>query len=316
MGMRTLTVIALIASFALSACSASAGLTATAPQASATTEPAAAATPKPTASPAPTASAPTTKPTASPAAHASGVTLLAYGCGNEVNCDNLPPGTYETSGTWAFLRGLTVSLPAGWSSGEQDAGEFELHQASDINSGSEIYFWHDVVAWVDGAPRPELGTTADALADYLLSDARLNASEGPHRTFTVRSPETLIPAGTVEARSISVILSDSAATEPGGSFADCPADACVGFLTDQLHWGGGQAALTRGDSGCQPECAQAMRLYIASIGPENRPDLRAHNFVVALSTYGTDPLVALRDWETKVEPIVDNILLPYVIVDN
>jgi hypothetical protein len=233
-----------------------------------------------------------------------------------MRCNDMPPGIYETSGTWGFLRGLTVTLPVGWSSGEQDAGEFELHQASDVNAGSEIYFWRDVVAWVDGAARPELGTSADALADYLLSDSRLIVAEGADRTFRVRSPESLEDAGTVQARSFSVILSESARTEPNGAFFDCPADACVGFLTDLLHWHGGQAALTRGDSGCDPECSQAMRLYILSIGPENHPELRAHTLVVALSTYGTDPLSTLSAWEAQVELIVDSVLVPYIIVDN
>jgi len=260
---------------------------------------------------------PTAQATTTPFAHVPGITLLDTGCQSDVaRCIDMPAGTYETSGTWAFLRGLRVTLPPGWSSGEQDAGEFELHQASDVNAGSEIYFWHDVVPWVDGAARPELATSAESLADYLLSDSRLVVAEGAGRTFTVGSPESLQDAGTVQARSFSVILSDSARTEPNGAFFDCPADACVGFLTDLLHWDGGQAALTRGDSGCDPECSQAMRLFILSIGPQNHPELRAHTLVVALSTYGTDPLAALSAWEAHTDQIVDSVRVPFIIVDN
>ena len=286
----------------------------------ATVTPSASATPSVAVQPVATSPQPLATPSArasaTPAVHAGGVTLLEQPCSAGVaRCEYLAAGTYETSGTWAFLRGLTVTLPAGWSSGEQGAGEFELHPASP-SAGSGIYFWRDVVAWADGAPRPELGTTADALADYLLGDSRLIVSEGPSRIFTVRSPDNLTLAGSVQARSFSVILSDSAATEPGGFFSDCPAEACVGILTDQLHWNGGQAALTRGDLGCQPECSQAWRLYLASIGPENRPDLRSHTLVVAVSTYGTDPLQALSGWEEQVEPIIDSVLVPFIIVDN
>ncbi len=279
--------------------------------------PRATSTAVPDASDARPSAVPSATSTPTTVAHDPAVTLLEAGCQEGLaRCQDLAPGTYETAGTWAFLRGLTVTLPAAWSSLEQDAGEFELHMATDVNAADEIYFWHDLVAWVDGAPRPALGTSSNELADYLLSDPRLIVSEGPSRTFKVRSPENLLPAGTVDARSFSVILSDAAQTEPDGIYYDCPADACVGFLTDLLHWDGGQAGLTRGDSGCQPECSQAMRLYLADIGPENRPVLRSHTLVVAVSTYGTDPLQALSEWEAEVEPIVESVRVPFIIVDN
>jgi hypothetical protein len=246
-----------------------------------------------------------------------GITLLDTGCQSDVaRCIDMPAGTYETSGTWAFLRGLRVTLPPGWSSGEQDAGEFELHQPRTSTPGARST---SGTTWSHGwtAPRgPSSLTSAESLADYLLSDSRLVVAEGAGRTFTVGSPESLQDAGTVQARSFSVILSDSARTEPNGAFFDCPADACVGFLTDLLHWDGGQAALTRGDSGCDPECSQAMRLFILSIGPRNHPELRAHTLVVALSTYGTDPLAALSAWEAHTDQIVDSVRVPFIIVDN
>ena len=161
----------LIAAFAISACEGAA---------------------EPTSSlPPPSAVAPTLPPaTATDLAPADGVIQLDQGCQPGIaRCEDLPAGTYETSGTWALLRGLTLTLPAGWSSAEQDAGEFQLHQATDQAQVSEIYFWVDVVAWVDGKARPELGTTADEFADYLLGDSRLIVSEGPNRTFGVRRPD-------------------------------------------------------------------------------------------------------------------------------
>jgi hypothetical protein len=109
-----------------------------------------------------------------------------------------------------------------------------------------------------------------------------------------------------------VILSDSARTEPNGAFFDCPADACVGFLTDLLHWDGGQAALTRGDSGCDPECSQAMRLFILSIGPQNHPELRAHTLVVALHVR-TVPLRRYSAGEAQLPiRIVDSVRVPFI----
>jgi hypothetical protein len=221
-------------------------------------------------------------------------------------------GTYETSGTRAFLRGLTVTLPAGWSSYEQDAGEFELHKAPDVDAGNQILFWRDLVASDDGAPRPEVGASVDELARYLLADPRLIVSESANRAFRLRGPDSLASAGTVQARSFTIILSDTAETDPDGYFFDCPAEACVGFLTDPEHWDGGSVALTRTDSGCPPDCSQAIRLNIASIGGELHP----HTFVLAVSTYGRDPLVSLAEWEAEVEPIVDSVLVPYIVVDN
>ena len=254
--MRPLKVTALIVSFAISACSASAGPTPSGPQATAL--PTATATASAVATQAPPTSTSTTNPTPSPIGHAAGVTPLEHGCGADVaRCINMPGATYETSGTWAFLRGLTVTLPTGWSSAEQDAGEFELHQATDRDQISEIYFWRDVVAWVDGAPKPELGTTPDALAAYLLSDPRITVVEGPSRTFNVRGPDSLSPTSTVQARSFSVIVSKSAVTAPG-TFGDCPEEACIGILSDVDHWDGGASSLTRNH--CKPGVAALHRL--------------------------------------------------------
>jgi hypothetical protein len=235
--------------------------------------------------------------------------LLEHGCRAGVDrCENLAAGTYETSGTWAFLRGLTVTLPAGWSSFEQDAGEFELHQATDANGMSQIYFWRDLVAWVDGTPKPELGTTVDELAEYLLSDSRITVVEGPGRTFNVRGPDNVMVADTVLARSFSVIVSASATTAPG-TFSDCPDEACIGILSDVAHWDGGAGSLTRGnDEGM----SQALRLYVASMGR----DLYPHMLVIALSTFAADPLQGLAAWEAQVEPIIDSVLVPYIVVDN
>ncbi|MEO6350376.1 MAG: hypothetical protein ABIP53_06970 [Candidatus Limnocylindrales bacterium] len=254
------------------------------------------------------------RPTASPIASespepsAGGVTLLDYGCrANVARCQDMAAGTYETSGTWAFLRGLTVTLPQGWSSFGQAAGAFELHLATDVGQANQIYFWRDLVPWVDGSAKPELGTTADALADYLLSDRRISVVEGPRRTFNVRELDTVRVADTIEARSFSVIVSDSAETAPG-TFGDCPDEACIGIFDDVAHWDG-TVSLTRGnDQGA----SQALRVYIASIGYPTHP----HTLFVVLSTFGVDPLEALAAWEVQVEPIIARVLVTPIVVDN
>lgn len=219
-------------------------------------------------------------------------------------------GTYETSGTWAFLRGLTLTLPAGWSIEEQDAGEFRLTDAHD--QPRAIYFWRDLVAWVDGAPRPDLGTSADEFADYLLGDARLTVVEVPGRTFRVRGPDSLAADGSVQARSFSVIVSASAKSDADFS-GDCSGGACVNLFIDPVHWPRA-ANLGRNIAGPVPDCpcSQAWRLYVASVGREPHP----HMFVVAVEAVGPDPLQTLSAWEAQVDPIIASVLVPYIIVDN
>jgi hypothetical protein len=248
-----------------------------------------------------------------PTPQAGGVTMLEVGCTNDLaRCQDMAAGTYETSGTSAFLPGLTVTLPQGWSSAEQDAGEFMLHQASDAEQANAIFFWRDLVPWVDGAARPELGTSADEFADYLLGDARLAVVEGPTRTFRVRGPDSLETVGAVTARSLSVIVSDSAQTDPDLA-SDCPAGTCVNLFIDPDHWPG-PANLGRNidapAAGCP--CGQAWRLYVASIGGE--PD--SHMFVVAVETVGPNPLRALSEWEAEVDPIIASVLVPSIVVNN
>jgi Tol biopolymer transport system component len=243
----------------------------------------------------------------------SDVIQLEYGCEPGLaRCEHMPAGTYETSGQWAFLPGLTVTLPADWSSAEQDAGEFELSQASDADRVSEIYFWSDVVPFADGRVRPDLGRSADELAEFLLGDDRLTVSEGPTRTFGVRGPDDSNPGSSVKARSFSVVVSDSAPNEPELS-PDCPAEACINLLTDTDHWSG-QFELLRDMPAEFPNCpcSQAVRFYIADIGSDQDP----HTLVIALSTFGLDALESLSDWETQVEPIIATVLVPYVVVNN
>ena len=39
-------------------------------------------------------------------------------------------------------------------------------------------------------------------------------------------------------------------------------------------------------------------------------------FVVAIETVGPDPLQALSAWEAQVEPIIESVLLPEVVINN
>ena len=56
-----------------------------------------------------------------------------------------------------------------------------------------------------------------------------------------------------------------------------------------------------------------MHLYFGSIGYELHP----HTLVVALSVFGEqDPLRAMVDLQAEVQPVLDSIVVPYIIIDN
>jgi hypothetical protein len=312
--MRRLLAATLVAAFAIAACSGTAAPTSTPSQPDSSQPPRTAiATAPPSTVAAAAPATPSAVPTVTAVKPADGVVFLDGGCtGTLARCQNMAAGTYETSGRFPFLPGLTLTLPAGWSSPEQDAGEFMLHQASDPDQANAIFFWSDLVPWVDGAARPELGTTANEFADYLLGDKRLAVVEGPSRMFSVREPASLAISGSVQARSLGVMVSPSAASD--AELSDCPGGAtCVNIFIDPDHWPR-PANLNRNIdapvAGCP--CSQVWRLYVASIGSELDP----HMFVVAIETVGPDPLEALSAWEAQVEPIIESVLLPQVVINN
>ncbi len=186
-----------------------------------------------------------------------------------------------------------------------------LHRASDPDQVNAIFFWRDLVPWVNGAPRPDLGTSADEFADHLLGDARLTVVEGPSRTFGVRGPDSPIVVDTITARSVSVIVSNSAQSDAELA-SNCPG-ACVNLFIDTNHWPH-PANLGRNIdapvAGCP--CSQVWRLYIASVGG----DLDPHMLVVAVETVGPDPMAALSEWETQVEPIIASVVVPHEVINN
>jgi hypothetical protein len=278
----------------------------------------------PTGSASPPADGPSLVPTPSPGDAAR---PLMYGCEPGLDrCEGLAPGTYVTAGQYAFLTGLTVTVTEGWSSAEQDAGEFELHRQEDVERYRGLAFWRDMVPWVDGRPAPQLGTTADELVAYLLADPRLDVVEGEARTFDRYGPDGSID-GSVTARTVTVMLAADAPKE----VAECPGNACADFLGDPYHWGTDHGVgILRGfvpteseledliaagilveGSGCP--CGNVFKLYIAQLGSQNV-------VIASVGTFGPeDPAAlaeALADWEREVEPILASTILPWQVVAN
>ena len=246
--------------------------------------PAAAPTTLVTASPAP-ASLGSLDPSAGATSPAAGVTPLRTGC----DPCNLAAGTYETSGQWAFLPGLQVTVPTGWFSDEQDAGEFNLHPVGQPDDS--VFFWKDLSATANdlpGTPLAGVSGTATGLVSWLTSNSDFNVTK-PRPTMIGQVPMVMVD----------VRVSISAMT-PKSADSDCPADPCVGFLRDMKHWDG-PFAIARGD---------IARLYFGMIGPAS--DL--HAFVVEIEGRGFD-MPALDVFTERVGPILDSVVIPAVIVD-
>lgn len=211
---------------------------------------------------------------------------LLGGCSHDNPC-TLEAGTYETSGRWAFLRGLRVTVPAGWFSEEQDAGEFNLHPLDQPDA--VLFFSKDIVATANdlpGTPLAGVSGTAQGFTSWLTSNPDL----------VVTKPQPAM-VGHVPAVAIDVQTSPTAKNVDSG----CPSKPCVSFLRDVKHWEGPLSI----------SHAEVVRMYVGTIGPVN--DL--HTFVAAIDFPGTQG-AALETFTERVRPILDSVVIPDVIVDN
>lgn len=218
---------------------------------------------------------------ASPAAVASpSPKSLEAGCSDGAPCV-LTAGTYELTGTFAFMPGMTVTVPDGWESREQDAGEFNLWP-TDQPTG-HILMVRDITAILsDGSLKPALGVpgTVEGLTAYWRSDPALDVSAAGTRVIANNTATTYV----IE------VGPDAAFTDPG-----CPSyPRCADLFTDAKHWGGGGFGIG------YPEVA---RLYLATIGN----GASAHVFGVVLDA---NDMSALDDLMNAAAPILDSIRLP------
>jgi hypothetical protein len=228
---------------------------------------------------------------------------LDVGCSpSSPRCQDLPAGTYVLTGTYAFMPDLVVTVPAGWSSAEQDAGEFNLHEVSDANLNDMLLFWHDLVA-VDqtGHPAAGIGTTPQELADFLAGDPRLIVTD--RGTATIGDGIAAI-----------TLLMQVNPTGPSDDPQGCPGDSCANALIDPIYWDGafGITVNSSEDPNLACPCSHAVRLYLASVGPASSPT----TFVVAVVVYAPDPGADLARFEADVQPIIDSIQLPARFVEN
>ena len=234
---------------------------------------------------------------------------LLFGCAEDpARCTDIAPGTYYTAGEWAFLPGLTFTLPAGWSSLSNDAADLELHRTGDDHN--EILVWRDVVPWQDGRPAVDLALDPEAWIARLASNPCLDVSE-PERVVLGSWIDLLADQqADLQATSVSVGI----AAEPAYEMAGCPGSGRVEILIDPMHWG--DAFTIGGDEMNEPgcPCSSVQRLYFASIGYVSHP----HLLVVVLQSFGPngDRAAEMASLQAAAQPILDSLIAPAIVVDN
>ena len=199
-------------------------------------------------------------------------------------------GTYATFGRWAFLPGLTLTIPGGWYSNEQDAGEFNALNTTYGKGG--LFFWRDMIPVdPDGNQLVDVPSTPQALTDWFTANPNLTVSE----------PESVTIGRGIEATTFTFTTAPGAPnTDPGCPDYPPGAAVCFGLMTDPAHWG---------DDSWYVASAHATRLYLASIGPDTSPHLLLVAVLGSIEapSVETDPFVELERIEAAVQPILDSL---------
>jgi hypothetical protein len=283
---RRLAISIFAAAFATTACSGSAAAPSTAAVAS--SRPSIA----PTASVDPSSTISSTAPSFQPSAQAEWTPIPIWtGPGDRVpgapgQCDSQTPcqftaGTYQTYGRWAFLPGLTMDIPDGWKSTEQDAGEFNLINP-DFPDGNGLFFWRDVIpVEPDGTHITTVPSTVAGITSWLTANPRLRVSD----------PMSVVIGTGLNTTTMVVDVPDGTVNKDRPcDFA--PMAACFPILTDPAHWDGAWTVAS----------GESSRYYLATIGPvSNR-----HLLMVALVAQA-DPAAERLRFEKAVAPILDSL---------
>ena len=281
---RRLAISMVAAAFVTTACSGSAAAPSTASVASGRPSIA------PTATADPSSTISTAAPSFQPSARAESTPIPIWtGLAERVpgapgHCDHPSPcqftaGTYQTYGRWAFLPGLTMDIPDGWNSTEQDAGEFNLINP-DFPEGSGLFFWRDVIpVEPDGTHITTVPSTVAGITSWLRANHRLRISD----------PMEVVIGKGLATTTFVVDVAGGAVNKDHG----CPElgakATCFDILTDPAHWDGAWTVAS----------IESCRYYLAAIGPvSNR-----HLLIVAVVTLTSERL----RFERAVAPILDSL---------
>ena len=283
---RRLAISMVAAAFVTTACSGSAAAPSTASVASSrpSIAPTAAADPSPTISSAAPSFQPSARAEPTPIPIGTGPQDQTPGapgqCSGPTPCQ-FTAGTYQTYGRWAFLPGLTMDIPDGWSSAEQDAGEFNLINP-DFPDGDGLFFWRDVIpVEPDGTHITTVPSTVAGITSWLSANHRLRVSD----------PMKVVIGKGLAATTMVVDVPDGTVNKD--QVCDfSPKAACINILTDPAHWDGDLTVAS----------IESSRFYLADIGPASD----RHLLVVALFAQA-DPATERLRLEKAVAPILDSL---------
>jgi hypothetical protein len=211
---------------------------------------------------------------------------LNVGCSPDAPC-KLSAGTWTLTGQFSFIVGMQVTVPDGWQSTEQDAGEFNLWPNDHPND--HLFMVKDIAAvrsdgsmkQVEGVPQTEEG-----LISFWRQDPNLVVS---------KSTSTTIGDGIDATAYVITVSRDAKFKDPG-----CPAyPRCADFFTDPAHWDGGVYGIG---------APAAVRLYFAAIGSG------ADEHLLVIGLEGENP-AALERLTKDATPIIDSIRLPSTMAE-
>lgn len=209
---------------------------------------------------------------------------LNVGCSDDSPC-RLSAGTWELTGRFSFILGLQVTLPDGWQSLEQDAGEFSLWPLD--HPKDHLFMARDIAAVRSNGSMslaPGVPETEEGLIAYWRSDPNLVVSQ----------PEPATIGDGITATTYVISVSPTAKFEDPG----CPAyPLCADLFTDPAHWEGGAYGIG---------APTAVRLYFATIGSGSQE----HLLVIGLE--GEDE-AAMTRLTRDAAPIIASIRLPATI---
>jgi hypothetical protein len=211
-------------------------------------------------------------------------TALKVGCSESSPC-RLSAGTWTLTGQFSFILGMKLTVPDGWQSQEQDAGEFNIWPLD--HPRDHLFMVRDIAAVrSDGSMEQVAGVaqTEDGLIGFWRRDPNLVVSQP--------MPTTI--ANGIDATTYVISVSRKAQFKDPG----CPAyPRCADFFTDPAHWDGGVYGI-----GAPAE----VRLYFATIGS----GVDEHLLVIGLEGANARALERLTH-DTR--PIIDSIRMPSTI---
>jgi hypothetical protein len=184
------------------------------------------------------------------------------------------------------VPGLELTLPAGWSSTENNAGELNLIPPAQPDG--RLFFWLDMVALKSSGPEHgttilyDVGKTPDALVSWLTSNPDF-------RTIAKPMPATIGEGITMTT----LVVGVSRSARYGDP--ECPANPrCADFFTRTGYWGTNSYGI-----GGEEE----VRLYLGTI----RLGGETHTFLVGLDAVSH---AGLRRLEDATKSILDSVRLP------